>query len=161
MRLIKLHNGMKAQVDDWNYERVSALQWRARRDRKNGLWYAEAQVKYNGHWSALGMHRFIMEIGLGDPREVDHIETGETLNNQERNLRVATRSQNNCNRRMRRDNTSGFKGVSWSKLKSLWVAQIGIDRRNVRLGFFPTKEEAHASYCEAAERLHGEFKRVA
>ncbi|MEG7750695.1 HNH endonuclease, partial [Listeria monocytogenes] len=66
---------------------------------------------------AVYLHRQIM----GEPSgfEVDHID-GNGLDNRRANLRVASKTQNVRNQRIRQDNTSSFKGVSWSKRRQKW-----------------------------------------
>lgn len=88
--------------------------------------------------------------------EIDHID-GNSLNNAIANLREATRSQNSFNRGQQVTNTSGFKGVCWHKNRCKWAASITVDRKQKHLGYFPTAELAHAAYCEAAKKLHGDF----
>jgi hypothetical protein len=91
--------------------------------------------------------------------EVDH---KNTVRNDDRwdNLRPATPSQNVQNRNRPRNNTSGFKGVSWSASRKAWWAQITKDGIHHNLGLFATPEEAYTAYCEAAASLHGEFSRL-
>ena len=55
-------------------------------------------------------------------RGVDHID-GDKLNNRKGNLRPCNQSQNSANARMGKNNTSGFRGVTW--YKNAWVAQVG------------------------------------
>lgn len=88
--------------------------------------------------------------------EIDHAN-GIRNDNRICNLRVASRSQNLQNQRIRDANTSGYKGVSLCKIKSKWKSQIGINGKMVWLGWFETAEAAHAAYVKAAHRLHGEF----
>jgi len=52
-----------------------------------------------------------------------------------------------------RNNTSGFKGVSWNTQRGRWVAQIKTPERHIWLGYFLTKEDAAAVYDEAAKRF--------
>lgn len=92
--------------------------------------------------------------------QLDHID-GNRANNRIANLRIATTAQNAANSRAHRDNRSGFKGVSWSKVAKRWIAQISRAGQYRYLGYFDTPEEAHAAYCEAARELHGEFARTA
>ena len=99
-----------------------------------------------------------MGLGRGDKSVVDHIN-GNGLDNRKANLRIASATENGRNRRRHSNNTSGFKGVK--KDKGRWVANIGGSKNRIRLGSFETPEEAHAAYCEAANRLHGEFARHA
>lgn len=102
------------------------------------------------------MHREIMGLSIGDQREVDHIN-GNRLDNRRCNLRLATHEQNMHNARRRKDNSSGFKGVSWKVRDRKWYAAIEISGKRIHLGVFDTAEEAHVAYCGAADRLHGEF----
>lgn len=91
---------------------------------------------------------------------VDHID-GNGLNNQKANLRVCEPNQNQYNRLLQKNNTSGFKGVSFFPETGQWRARIGIGgKRRISLGLFPTKEEAYAAYCEAAKIHHREFARL-
>jgi hypothetical protein len=112
----------------------------------------------NGRWSAARMHREI--FGACDGQLVDHVD-GDGLNNRRSNLRIATRAENNRNAAVRKDNTSGFKGVHWHKGDGRWQAQIRVAGKRIRLGAFDTPEAAHAAYCEAAARYHGAFARPA
>jgi hypothetical protein len=105
-------------------------------------------------------HRLIWKLVTGeDPTEcIDHVDR-DGSNNAWMNLREATRRQNQCNRGVQANNTSGFKGVSWVARRKEYSAQIKIDGKTTFLGHFKTAEEAHRAYREAATRLHGEFAR--
>lgn len=92
--------------------------------------------------------------------QIDHIN-GNKTDNRFANLRPADESQNLCNVGVRSNNKLGIKGVSWSKANKGYCAFIAINRKQNYLGTFDTPELAHAAYCEAAERLHGEFSKVA
>jgi hypothetical protein len=81
---------------------------------------------------------------------IDHID-GNPYNNRFNNLRLATRHQNGCNQKKHSNNTSGFKGVCWHKVIKKWQAYITVEGQRVGLGYFGTKEEAYAVYCEAAK----------
>ena len=59
---------------------------------------------------------------------------------------------------MRSDNTTGFRGVSWSERGKKYRAEIrNPEGKRISLGYFPTPEAAAAAYAEAAHRLHGDF----
>lgn len=77
------------------------------------------------------------------------------------NLREANGSQNNMNTRLRRTNTSGFKGVTFHKACGRWQAGIRHAGRHRHLGLFDTATEAHAAYCKAALEIDPEFARFA
>jgi hypothetical protein len=55
---------------------------------------------------------------------------------------------------------SGMKGVSWDSSRGKWIAQIGHNGVNIKLGRYRCPTAAYVSYCLASARLHGEFGRT-
>ena len=86
--------------------------------------------------------------------DIDHINR-DRHDDRIENLRLATDSENSSNRGLYRNNTSGYKGVSFKQGK--WVAQIMVNYTARYLGIFATKEEAVAAYQQAAAEMHGAF----
>jgi hypothetical protein len=113
-------------------------------------------VKLNGR--AHMAHRLIwlIQTGRWPDQQVDHID-GDTSNNRWPNLRLAQCHQNQANARLRRDNKSGVKGVSWNEKRARWRAVVRHQGKQVLDKFFVTKEEAKACAREARLRFHGEF----
>lgn len=114
--------------------------------------------------SDVRMHRVIMERIIY-PRKLekdeyaDHIN-GDGWDNRRSNLRVATRSQNNVNTKRRKDNTSGQKGVSFSKQTGKFLAYISSNgNKRIRLGLFDKLEDAIKARQDAEKLYHGEFVR--
>lgn len=107
-------------------------------------------------------HRIIWKMVTGeDPTDqIDHEDTGR-LNNRWINLRETTNGPNVCNSKLRKDNTSGVKGVCWDKSHNSWAAYIAAGNGHKRIGRFKIKEDAIAARLKAAEELHGQFMRVA
>lgn len=99
---------------------------------------------------------WFLHYGEWPDRQVDHIN-GDRADNRIVNLRLATHSENQQNRRRPSNNTSGHKGVSWIKRYQKWQATIRVGRRNINLGRFDTKEAAANAYGRAALKHHGEF----
>jgi HNH endonuclease/AP2 domain len=90
---------------------------------------------------------------------IDHRD-GNSTNNRWSNLRLATASQNNANRRRSPHNTAGYKGVSLvPNSRRRWRAAIYKNSRRIHLGTFATPEAAHAAYVTAARKVHGKFAR--
>ena len=91
---------------------------------------------------------------------LDHIN-GNMADNRISNLRIASSSENARNRKCRADNSTGLKGVRARPCKTTpFQAVISVDGKSISLGYFASKEEAHAAYADAAQKFFGEFARV-
>jgi HNH endonuclease len=153
---VPLTQGKVALIDDEDAERVLVYKWCAWWNGKR--WYVVAHEPGTGkNGRTVLLHRFIMSAPRGIV--VDH-RNMNGLDNRRENLRLATDSQNKCNRGRQRDNKSGFKGVSWFKPAKVWIAQIKYKRVGYYLGYYKTAEAAAHAYDAAARKLHGEFARV-
>lgn len=146
---IPLTRGLVALVDDEDAEWLRQWRWCALSTRRSSFYACRRQGA-----CAILMHRELLQPPLG--YHCDHID-GNGLDNRRANLRLATPSQNAQNSRAKKKNSTGFRGVY--REGERFVAQIRANRVTVRLGRFKTAESAHAAYCEAARRLHGEFAR--
>jgi hypothetical protein len=106
-------------------------------------------------------HRVIwaMQTGEWPVNCVDHVDC-DASNNEWRNLRLATKAENSHNRGAQANNTSGMKGVSWSKRDSKWDARIMLNGKQRCLGLFTEKADAAVAYAKASAELHGEFGRL-
>ena len=107
------------------------------------------------------VHRLVAQEFLTQPDatqalEVDHIDRN-TLNNQVTNLRYATRSQNQMNRGKQQNTSLKYKGVSFHTRDRKWTAQIKIEGKMIRLGYFTSEEAAAEAYNTKAIELFGEF----
>lgn len=97
--------------------------------------------------------------GKWSETEIDHKDLNK-YNNKFDNLRKATRSLNGANKNKYSTNKSGFKGVSWSKKRQLWLAQITVNYKTKNLGCYSTPEEAFEIYQKAAKEYFGEFHKT-
>jgi hypothetical protein len=103
------------------------------------------------------MHRVI--AGVSDDQLVDHIN-GNGFDNRRINLRFCSNSQNLHNRTFQKNNTSGFKGVTFKKHCGRWAARIKSNGREIHLGYFSDPKAAALAYNAAAVDLQGEFARL-
>ena len=90
------------------------------------------------------------------PKEIDHIDCNK-LNNKIENLREATREQNQWNRKIQSNNTSGCKGVYWSNRDKTWRVAIRFNKKINHLGSFKDFELAELVAVEARSKFHGNF----
>lgn len=156
---IPLSNGVPALVDSIDADLVQ-FNWHCVDGYavRNGKRFGKRSE--NKRTPAIRMHRLIMERILQRPllkhEEVDHIH-GNKADNRRSELRLANKIQNQQNKKTSGRNTSGFKGVDWSKQRGKWRARICVNKKSVHLGFFDTPEEGYAAYCAAADSYFGDF----
>jgi hypothetical protein len=89
-------------------------------------------------------------------KEVDHRNRNK-LDFQRGNLRVATRAESCRNTSLRKDNTTGYRGVSFYARLGIYRATIFLGQRQVTLGKFPDPVDAAKCYDAAARLYFGEF----
>ena len=160
---VALTKGYEAIIDAIDVPLVAGrnwCSWVARRpDGTIKTVYAVSRAPIgNGKRRTIYMHRLIS--AAPSALEVDHAD-GDGLNNVRNNLRTATKAQNAHNQRMAINNTSGVKGVSFSKAKEKWLVRITVNNRRLVVGHFSALEDAAAAYASASALLHGDFGRTA
>ena len=79
---------------------------------------------------------------------IDHINQNKS-DNRISNLRDVTNSENMKNRPMMSSNFSGIVGVSWSKTREKWHAQIRNSGKVINLGLFDNVGDAKRAREEA------------
>ncbi len=100
----------------------------------------------------------VLKRRLEPQEQVDHINR-DSLDNRRKNLRLATNVQNGQNRSKQRNNTSGYKGVSWDKARGRWRAFIQVGGTHKTLGRFDEMHDAVKARRDAEILYFGEFAR--
>lgn len=152
MKKIPLTRGQVALVDDEDYDYLMQWKWYPHKER-TGNFYVKSWRRSKFVW----MHREIMKAKKNE--EVDH-KNNNGLDNQKCNLRLCTDAQNAHNRRIPRNNSSGYKGVSFHKDSQKWQGLITCNYKRHHLGNYITSEEAARAYDKKAIKLFGEFART-
>lgn len=116
------------------------------------------QIKIDGRPYVAGRLAWLYMIGALPSSRIDHEDT-DKLNNSWHNLRPATASQNGANRCAPRNNTSGYKGVHFHKVRRLWQSQIRVAGKLLYLGRFDSIDLATAAYQSAAAKHFGQYAR--
>lgn len=152
---IQLTRGFEAVIDASDVPLVEGRNWYAAPNC--GTVYAITKIRRGKTMVTAYLHREISKTPAG--LCADHID-GDGLNNRRDNLRAATKSENMHNSGRKAANTSGYKGVGWCRRLGRWRARIRTSSGRKYLGSYDTREAAYAAYCDAAERIHGEFARL-
>lgn len=156
--LAAIIGGYQVLVDEQDEPLLSANEWRVRNfGGRNGKPYVYRRADPN---FCIYLHREI----LGFPEEwVDHRD-GDGLNNQRKNLRLATPSQNQHNQKAQSGKKSKYKGVCSTSAGSNsirpWRAYIKISGTRLWLGTYYTEKDAADAYDAAARHHFGEFAKT-
>ena len=102
-------------------------------------------------------HRIIFYAVHGYlPLLVDHkkgVECGDGIDN----LQEITHITNQQKRKKQKNNTTGYRGVTYHKKSNKYQAALWIDGKYTYLGSFDTPEEASECYKMKARVVHGEY----
>lgn len=130
------------------------------RGKPAGSVYSDGYVYIRFEGKCLLAHRlaWVIMTGLLPSGPIDHIDM-DRANNSAFNLRLASVTQNNRNRRAQSNNTSGHKGVTFHKGTGKYHAKICANKKRISLGYFNSAEQAALAYQQAAKEHHGEFAR--
>jgi hypothetical protein len=105
------------------------------------------------------LHRIVFFMHHGYfPKMVDHID-GNPFNNKIENLREATAQQNNRNQKLKPNNTSGCKNVTWNKTAKKWQVGLSINNKYMYIGTYKDLELADLVAHEARSKYFGSFLR--
>lgn len=102
-------------------------------------------------------HNIVWRIAYGYwPKMLDH-KNRNKRDNRLVNLREATKSQNQYNRTIGKNNQSGYIGVSWKTSVGKWRASITVGYEYIELGYFDEIKDAVECRRQAAIHYHGKF----
>lgn len=157
---MKLYNKYNIEIAetifDLKYkEEIKKVKWHLTDNGYVACNYLDENDKYD----ILLLHQLIIWLSdqeVPDGHEIDHKDTHK-LNNLEDNLRICTSSQNKTNVKIRKDNTSGQKGVSFDYVARNWRVDIKTVCEKIYLGNFKDIKDAARAYNEAAIKYFGEF----
>lgn len=133
-------------VDDCDFDYLNQFRW-----------HLNTVIGYVTSWID-GKNQYIHQIIMGKKpgMVLDHIN-GNKLDNRRCNLRFCTTKENVRNTKKSKNNTSGFNGVSYRKLRKDYRAYIMVDRKQINLGHYKTFDEALSARLKGEKLYFGEF----
>jgi hypothetical protein len=115
-------------------------------------------IKVGGMSGIEYAHRLAYEfMGEDVPELVDHIN-GIKHDNRWCNLRPANKVDNACNAKIRQDNKTGYKGVSWCSRRECWRVSVTYNKKTVSKRF-KDFDEAVSYMEELRKELHRDYSR--
>lgn len=151
----KLRIGIEKTDKGWN-TRLAGKAVAKRPSRRCGHYRISFSIDGEEHYA----HRLVWLYVYGEwpSGNIDHI-SGDPSDNRIANLRLATPSQNMMNQKVRSDNSSGTRGVSFDRRLKKWFSYINIDYKRIPLGMFSEIGAAIKAREDAENRYYGEFMR--
>lgn len=110
------------------------------------------------------VHRLMFQIynnveELDPSLDIDHVDRN-VLNNSMENLRIANRSENNCNNNIRKDNKSGYSNISIEEMLTTRTYVVNVQKDKVNhSGRFKNLDDAILFRDSLRKELHGEFSK--
>ena len=138
-------NGKFFYFDLDDYETIKKYYWYS---GGHGYFYTKVNDLTN---KEIAMHRFILNISDKNIF-VDH-ENRITYDNRKSNIRPADKKENTHNRKLYKNNHSGFVGVRWIKNRQKWRASIG----NKTIGEYIIMEDAIKARLIYEKEYYKEF----
>ena len=149
MQTIKLTQGYVTLIDDEDLKWLNHYEWCVSLGSERKTAYAMNSLNKLMHVIIMQHHNLWIP-GYG----TDHIDRNG-LNNQKYNLRVASKSENGANSTMKKNNTSGYRGVWFSK--GMWHVGITVNYRKIFLGSYVDKHHAARIYNYYSKLYFGDF----
>lgn len=144
----------KVKIDTEDFDRVSQLTWRIRRRidaEKLSIYTTVRSLKKN---SNVSLGKFLMDPPNGKlvyPRRYF-----DGFDYRKENLIVCTmQERQQMLPKKRKDKSSNYRGVSFSKRDKQWRASITLDGRLKNLGNFKTETAAAMAYNRASAEFAG------
>jgi hypothetical protein len=135
----------------WKISKNGRVKVGDRAGSKNNLDYMSIMIQKK----SFKAHRlaWLYFYGCWPKNDLDHIN-GLRSDNRIANLREVTKKQNNENTTTRKDNASGYRGVSIHKQTGKWMARVSHHGVRIHAGLFDSKEDANFAAIQKRSELY-------
>lgn len=99
------------------------------------------------------LHRYL--LSASDNQIIDHIDRNK-LNNRINNLRCCNKAENQMNRSLHKNSTSGLRGIRKTPSNKYRV-DIGVNNKKIYIGIFESLQDTIAARQQAEIDYFGEF----
>lgn len=128
--------------------------------QKNGY----LQIRVNSKLYKAHRLVWLYVYGYFPKNQIDHINHNK-VDNRINNLREVTSQENHKNRKINKNNKSGFNGVYWDNKRNKWIAIVQANKKRNYLGHFTNKNDAikvrkKANIEYNYHKNHGKKKKV-
>ncbi len=138
------------------------LYWRKKSNKRHGIDKPAGTINSQGYrvityqGKKEQAHRLIwLWHGRELPNMLDHIN-GNQIDNRIENLRAAEMASNQWNSKLKMENKTGVRGVSWCNTYCKWTVQLYKNTKKTTARFKDFNEAARFAVNKRRE-LHGEF----
>ncbi len=163
MKYIKLTKGYSTKVDDEDFEKFNKYKWQVIIDNKDNNYIRAKRGIYISNKKRKTIYLSREILNTSKEFYVDHINR-DPLDNRKCNLRICTNAENGANRKINKNNTSGFRGISWNKKMNKWrvLIKFTVDKKIKHEfgGYFEDKIKAAKIFDKLAIKHEGNFAKL-
>lgn len=145
-------------IKDKQFGRLTAKYPTDKRDKDNGsvIWMCSCSC---GNSVEVAEYRLVKEeiVSCGCYRAEVNSKYGKDLGEKTKTFCIEGTNVRNLTAKIPKNNTSGFKGVSWDKSRCKWAARIIFKGKYYYLGRYHKKEDAIEVRRIAENKLFGDF----
>ena len=103
-----------------------------------------------------GKHILMHRLFFPDSEQVDHIKH-VNWDNRKSQLRPVTNGQNQMNKRLQKNNTSGYPGVYWRERSKSWEVWVTVNKKRIFVKGTKDFDVACKARDEAVKKYYGEY----
>lgn len=145
-------------IKDKRFGKLVAKYPTDKRDKNTGsiIWMCQCDC---GNTVEVAEHNLVnlRVLSCGCLKNANSIKQGKELAEETRFICVDGTNVRNLTAKIAKNNTSGYKGVTWDKNRRKWVAQIVFQGKNYYLGRYDKKEDAAEARRTAEDKLFVNF----